>query len=106
MDKDDYGKYRLERVNDMQIVDKVIAVKIKLETQRYSVRIPDGSDVCHRGCAYRPTVLQTVQRLEVCSAVCGTVYFRARPQASKGITELLLVSHPVPRNNTQVYTES
>ena len=44
------------------------------ETQRLAfwVRIPTVSDVCHRGCAY--TVLKTVQRPEVCSAVCGTVH--------------------------------
>ena len=34
------------------------------------VRIPAGSNVCHRGCAY--TVLQTVQRPGVCIAVYGT----------------------------------
>ena len=32
---------------------------------------PAGSDVCRGGCAY--TVLQTVQRHGVCSAVYGTV---------------------------------
>ena len=33
----------------------------------YQVRIPVGSDICHRGCAY--TVLQTVQRYGVYSAM-------------------------------------
>ena len=32
------------------------------------VRIPDGSNVCHRGCAY--TVLQTVQIPGVCKPFC------------------------------------
>ena len=31
-------------------------------------------DVCHRGCAY--TVLQSVQRAGVCSAVYGTVHYK------------------------------
>ena len=44
--------------------------------QSYWVRIPAGSDVCHRGCAYRPTVFQTVQRPVVCSAVYGTVHYK------------------------------
>ena len=35
--------------------------------------IPAGSDVYHRGCAY--TVLQTVRRAGVCSAVYGTVHY-------------------------------
>ena len=33
-----------------------------------------GSDVCHRGCAH--TVLLTVQRAEVYSAVYGTVHYK------------------------------
>ena len=41
---------------------------------RYRVRIPTGSDVCHRGCAY--TVLQTVQMPVVCSAVYDTVHYK------------------------------
>ena len=43
--------------------------RLGLVTWRYQVRISDGSDICHRGCAY--TVLQTVQR-----AARGTVYYK------------------------------
>ena len=43
------------------------SIRLWLETQSYWVRIPVELDVCHRGCAY--TVLQTVQRAGVCSAV-------------------------------------
>ena len=43
----------------------------KLEDQ---ARIPVGPDNFYRGCAY--TVLQTVQRHEVCSAVYGTVHYK------------------------------
>ena len=39
------------------------SVQLWLETQRYWVRLPVGSDVCHRGCAH--TVFQTVQRPEL-----------------------------------------
>ena len=38
------------------------------------VRIPAGSDICQRGCAY--TVLQTVQRPGVYSAVYNTVRYK------------------------------
>ena len=40
----------------------------------YQARIPVGTDICHRGCAY--TVLQTVQRHGVCSAAYGTVHYK------------------------------
>ena len=50
------------------------SVQSCLETQRYWVRIPVGWDVRHRVCAY--TVLQTVQRPGVFSAVCGTVHYK------------------------------
>ena len=40
----------------------------------YQVRIPDGTDICHRGCAY--TVLQTVQRHRVYNAAYGTVHYK------------------------------
>ena len=43
-------------------------------SQRYWVRFPAGSDVCLWGCAY--TVLQTVQRPGLCSAVNGTVHYK------------------------------
>ena len=48
------------------------SVMLWLKSQRYCVRIPAGSDVCHRGCEY--TVFQTVQRLGVCSVVHDTVH--------------------------------
>ena len=50
------------------------SVWLWLET-RYRVRIPAGLDVCYRllYCAY--TVLRTVRRHEVCSAVYGTVHY-------------------------------
>ena len=38
------------------------------------VRIPAGSDICHRGCAY--VVLQTVQTSGVCSVVYGHVHYK------------------------------
>ena len=44
------------------------------QTQRYWVRIPVSSNVCHRSCAY--TVLQTVQRPGMCSAVYGSVHYK------------------------------
>ena len=45
-----------------------------LETQRYWIRIRDGSHVCHRSCAY--AVLQTVQMPGVRSVVYGTVHYK------------------------------
>ena len=41
--------------------------RLGLVTWRYQVRIPVAPDICHCGCAY--TMLQTVQRREVYSAV-------------------------------------
>ena len=41
---------------------------------QYQVRIPVGPIIYHRGCAY--TVLQTVQRHGVYSAVNGTVHYK------------------------------
>ena len=38
------------------------------------VRIPVGTDICHRGCAY--TVLRTVQWPGVYSAAYGTVHYK------------------------------
>ena len=55
--------------------------RLWLKTQRYLVRIPAGSDVCHRGCAY--TVLQTVQRLGVYSAVYDTTYNKEPLKSSR-----------------------
>ena len=46
----------------------VHSVRLSHETQRYWVQIPAGSDVCHRGFAYK--VLESVNRHGVCSAVC------------------------------------
>ena len=40
----------------------------------YQVRIPVGTDICHRGYAY--AVLQTVQRNEVYSVAYGTVHYK------------------------------
>ena len=48
--------------------------RLGLVTWRYQVRIPVGTDICHRGCAY--TVLQTVQRPGVYSAAYDTVYYK------------------------------
>ena len=50
------------------------SVRLWLETQKYWVRIPAGSDICHRGCAY--IVLQAVQRPGVLSVVYGTVHYK------------------------------
>ena len=48
--------------------------RLGLVTWGYQVRIPVGTDICHRGCAY--TVLQTVQRHGVYSAAYGTVHYK------------------------------
>ena len=48
--------------------------RLGLVTLRYQVRIPVGSDISHRDCAY--TVLQTVQRHGVYSAAYGTVHYK------------------------------
>ena len=48
--------------------------QLGLVTWGYQVRIPVGTDICLRGCAY--TVLQTVQRHGVCSAAYGTVHYK------------------------------
>ena len=45
-----------------------------LVTWRYQVRIPVGPDIYHLGCSY--TVLQTVQRHGVYSAVYGSVHYK------------------------------
>ena len=47
----------------------------KLEVA-YQVRIPVGLDICHHGCAYRPTVFQNVQRSGVWGAAYGTVHYK------------------------------
>ena len=52
----------------------VYSYRLGLVTWRYQVRIPVGSDICHRGCAY--IVLQTVQRPGVYSAAYGTVHYK------------------------------
>ena len=49
------------------------SVRLWLQYQRYRVRIPARSDVCHWGCAY--TVCQTVQRPGLRSAVYGTMHY-------------------------------
>ena len=46
--------------------------RLGLITWMHQVRIPVGPDICHRGCAY--TVLQTLKRLSVYSAVYGDVH--------------------------------
>ena len=47
-------------------------IQLWLETQRYLVQIPAGSDVCHWGCAC--TVFQTDRMPGVCSVVYGTMH--------------------------------
>ena len=47
--------------------------RLGLVTWGYQARIPGGTDICHRGCAY--TVIQTVQRQGVYSAAYGTLYY-------------------------------
>ena len=47
--------------------------RLGLVTWGYQVRIPVGTDICHRGCAY--TVLQAVQRHGVYSAAYGTEHY-------------------------------
>ena len=48
--------------------------RLGLVTWRYHVRIPVGSDICHRGCAY--TLLRTVQMNEVYSDIYGDVNYK------------------------------
>ena len=48
--------------------------RLGLVTWGYQVRIPVGTDICHRGSAY--TVLRTVQRHGVYSASYGTVHYK------------------------------
>ena len=48
--------------------------RLGLVTWGYLVRIPVGTDICHRGCVH--TVLQTVQRHVVYSAAYGTVHYK------------------------------
>ena len=48
--------------------------RLGLVTWGYQVRIPVGTDVCHRGCAY--TEFQAVQRHGVYSAAYGTVHYK------------------------------
>ena len=53
--------------------------RLGLVTWRYPVRIPVGPDICHRGFAVVVqccTVLQTVQRHKVCSAVYDDVHYK------------------------------
>ena len=65
----------------MQAADNIILAgpdgsfaPVVARKQRYWVRILVRWDVRHRSVAY--TVLQTVQRSKVCSAVCGTVNYK------------------------------
>ena len=46
---------------------------LDLEIQKYWVRIPVGSDVCHWGSA--STIIQTAQSPGMCSAAYGTMYY-------------------------------
>ena len=55
--------------------------RLGLVTCRYQVRIPVGTDICHRCCAY--TMLQTVQRPGVYSAAYGTVHYREPAKSFK-----------------------
>ena len=48
--------------------------RLWLGSQKYWVRIPVGSDVCHRGSAY--TMLQNFQRPGVYIAVYGSVHYK------------------------------
>ena len=48
--------------------------RLGLVTWGYQVRITGGTDICHRGCAYR--VLQTVQMHGVYGAAYGTVHYK------------------------------
>ena len=51
------GDYKMSEVGPNGLCDPVVA--------RNWVRIQAGSDVCHRGCAYRPTVLLTSKAWDV-----------------------------------------
>ena len=52
-------------------VPLALSIRLGPKTQRYQVRIPVGSNVCHRGWAY--TVPQIVQRPGVRTAINGIV---------------------------------
>ena len=62
--------------------------RLGLVTWGYQVRIPVGSDIRHRGCAY--TVLQTVKRKGVYSAAYGTVHYK---EPLKSFEIRVLVGH-------------
>ena len=51
-----------------------LSYRLGLVTWGYQGRIPVGTDICHRGCAY--TVLQTVRRHGVYSAAYGIVHYK------------------------------
>ena len=57
------------------------------ETQRYWVRIPAGSDICHWGYAY--TVLQTVQKHVVCRIDVKQYSLTLIPQSLETSSELM-----------------
>ena len=48
--------------------------RLGLVTWGYQVRVPVGTDICYRGCAY--TVLQTVRRHGVYIAAYGNVHYK------------------------------
>ena len=50
------------------------AYRLGLVSWGYQVRIPVGTDICYRGCAY--AVLQIVQRHGVYSAAYRTVHYK------------------------------
>ena len=65
---------------DSHLLTMPHSVRFWLKTERYWVRIPVGSDVCHRGRAY--TGYQTAPRLEVCCAVYGIIVHYKDPLKS------------------------
>ena len=52
----------------------LLSLQRRVLAKGYWARIPAGSNICHRGCAY--TVLETVQRPGVYNAVYGTVHYK------------------------------
>ena len=68
------AKHSMFQTQQRQPAPMAHSYRLGLVTWGYQVRIPVGTDICHRGCAY--TVLQTVQRHGVYSAAYGTVHYK------------------------------
>ena len=74
------GLYTLRRWTKVKpiLIQRLVSVGHDVSTRAFNLEVPGSKagrpDNCHRGCAY--TVIQTVQRLGVYSAVYGTVHYK------------------------------